>query len=1263
MKHLLSTTLAALHFGAVSITNAADATWVSAKPEAAPALARAATAAGLSAKAGSVDAPPASGVMILESLEGMVLSDEQAKRVGEFVRTGGGLLLSVGEKPGRAVMRLAFLSPTAAWAVSASKGGVRNGAALGSAEAAFFGNEATVRGVRVPFLWELRPFHAVERGQARYDRFERPIPWGVHGNAADMKTLLPPGSDWWTRPLLNRDWQIRARADDLAGSPLLLTGRYGAGRVAVFASSVETLPDSPAAEAFWKATLGWLKPASPVAASIPAKLPPPEITAAPATHSALVTVRNPGATPLDVQVIARILTWEHALVGDELRAVKVPAGGAMNVEIPLPKPGPMGYAALEERDAFRLRLGVLSADGATLLAETRADLDLGAPVQVDIATEELRAVATPPFPDVPEAGQNTRMGLPVASYAYAPGQTVNATVALTNGLRNLAPLAAVEDETSPGNESLMAVNDEAASTGRKPITTEPTGWGYFESKAKGQDVLRFTLPQPATLAGIVLIGTGDGYRGEASFNPRSAVVEVDGKEVAHADELAERFMTEHGWVRIPFPAVRGKVVRLTIAGERPTSTLRLAEVLVDGTLAAPPPPTSGTVKVTLHDVLGGTAQPVLTREISLAPLARTEVPVSVALPAGKRAEFYRLDATFTPKSGAAQTATAPILALQSANPLLAMSKLKPPKAPQIGVIVTRGFREFFESAVGTNELGDGWGQPDDLVWAYARGLKQLGTNARARADRLYVSESDMRHYSTPWRQFANGEEFFTVGAPGLVARMQRDARWKGADTFVLDLADRWDTGPDIGAIYSWQDFEGFQAWLRARGHAVMTGRTRGEIVAEIEGKLAGPWAAWHQERYVRSITTLRDAFAREGKRIVIWSQGVPLIPNPADAAAIGESVRGMSDDWTWGMLEENAPFTTGRQMGEVAFNPWLAMSSLNQWGYVSGALNNPQWHEPVSTTEPSRRALYDRAFRGMLRPDGTYAAMNTYGYSSNAGYAFTLNRADFNEWHRVQQRHSLLTPDAPLGVGLVLTTAHLQPVESRRFAGGGNTELPEPGVVARALQRLHEAGIGVAFSASAGLLEKWRGDAPLVLVNAEHLSAAELAALRKLTARGVRIAALCGVEKVPAGVAEIFGVKADGSPATGAKVGEIGSKPVVAQGGCLFIPLASTQLTAADARALAPLLRERLALPITYPAGTSGYGFTSNGRGFIVVEDWLEQGRTVSVRLRAKSGATGLHAADANDHRPLTAKRDGADWLIEIPLRPGDAALVAFEEL
>ena len=89
---------------------------------------------------------------------------------------------------------------------------------------------------------------------------------------------LPIGREFWSRPLLNRDWAVRARAADAANSPLLLTGRYGAGRVAIFASSLATTA-GPQAQAFWTQVIKWLgqdeaapqpvaPPATPLAVSI-----------------------------------------------------------------------------------------------------------------------------------------------------------------------------------------------------------------------------------------------------------------------------------------------------------------------------------------------------------------------------------------------------------------------------------------------------------------------------------------------------------------------------------------------------------------------------------------------------------------------------------------------------------------------------------------------------------------------------------------------------------------------------------------------------------------------------------------------------------------------------------------------------------------------------------------------------------------------------------------------------------------------------------
>jgi hypothetical protein len=105
----------------------------------------------------------------------------------------------------------------------------------------------------------------------------------------------------------------------------------------------------------------------------------------------------------------------------------------------------------------------------------------------------------------------------------------------------------------------------------------------------------------------------------------------------------------------------------------------------------------------------------------------------------------------------------------------------------MGFIVTRGFRNVFATGTGTAEINAGWGQPDDLIWAYSRQLKQIGERSRTQAAKLYVTENDMRHYSTPWRQFGNGEEFYDVGTPSLVEQAKKDRRWKTAARLPLAI--------------------------------------------------------------------------------------------------------------------------------------------------------------------------------------------------------------------------------------------------------------------------------------------------------------------------------------------------------------------------------------------------------------------------------------------------------------------------------------------
>jgi len=98
-----------------------------------------------------------------------------------------------------------------------------------------------------------------------------------------------------------------------------------------------------------------------------------------------------------------------------------------------------------------------------------------------------------------------------------------------------------------------------------------------------------------------------------------------------------------------------------------------------------------------------------------------------------------------------------------------------------------------------------------------------------------------------------------------------------------------------------------------------------------------------------------------------------------------------------------------------------------------------------------------------------------------------------------------------------------------------------------------------------------------------------------------------------------------------------------------------------EAQTIAPLLEKHLGIPIRFPAGTCGYGFVSNGRRFIVMEDWREEARVASLEIVGREDWKGLKAVDVNCHRALKTQQDGNLWTIDVPLRPGDGVLVAIE--
>jgi hypothetical protein len=65
---------------------------------------------------------------------------------------------------------------------------------------------------------------------------------------------------------------------------------------------------------------------------------------------------------------------------------------------------------------------------------------------------------------------------------------------------------------------------------------------------------------------------------------------------------------------------------------------------------------------------------------------------------------------------------------------------------------------------------------------------------------------------------------------------------------------------------------------------------------------------------------------------------------------------------------------------------------------------------------------------------------------------------------------------------------------------------------------------------------------------------------------------------------------------------------------------------------------------------------------FIILEDWREEGREVTLRVQAHTAAKSASACDVNEHAALSVRADGPLWAITVPLRPGDGTIIALTE-
>ena len=138
-----------------------------------------------------------------------------------------------------------------------------------------------------------------------------------------------------------------------------------------------------------------------------------------------------------------------------------------------------------------------------------------------------------------------------------------------------------------------------------------------------------------------------------------------------------------------------------------------------------------------------------------------------------------------------------------------------PRGASMGFIVTRGFRNVFNNAVGTAEMMAGWGQPDDLVWAYAHSFKENGGRTKTQASRLYVSRTICGTTRRRGGRFLNGEDFYDVATPLIVNRMKERKGYDKSDLVVFGHPIAGTRAPR-GNQLQLAGLRKFQAWLLSK---------------------------------------------------------------------------------------------------------------------------------------------------------------------------------------------------------------------------------------------------------------------------------------------------------------------------------------------------------------------------------------------------------------------------------------------------------------
>jgi hypothetical protein len=299
------------------------------------------------------------------------------------------------------------------------------------------------------------------------------------------------------------------------------------------------------------------------------------------------------------------------------------------------------------------------------------------------------------------------------------------------------------------------------------------------------------------------------------------------------------------------------------------------------------------------------------------------------------------------------------------------------------------------------------------------------------------------------------------------------------------------------------------------------------------------------------------------------------------------------------------------------------------------------------------------------------------GADAQGGFGVKNTANDWQQYYRTQQFNTKVRPEAPAGLGLVVSwheqLRHMGPeggdLGVGYYASAGHEQVDGTG--GKVFSHLVKAGLPISFVASTDTLKSWKSNQPLVTSDGLDYDAEEIATLARLSSAGTPIIAVGGADEASSAALNFFGVKKGDmglEPAEGTKVIQLAGVPIAyihRSGGAstLACPIEPAALTDTESTALAAAISDLLGNPLMLSPGVAAVTFQNGNNLYLALADEGDVNRTIDVSVRPASltsGKTFSHprVIDLDRAVEIPAKDDAGQLTFTIPCAASDGRMI-----